>query len=153
MYVVSWNEFESLSIELAKKIHRSNIKYSAIIGINRGGLLLARLLSSMLELPMGVIDAKFSGNKYIVDDNVSMIYSLKGNVLLVDDILEKTSLDIVLKIKQKYKLDKISLACVFYKTNKEDFKPEYYVNQVDSFLKVIFPYQEQNINKHFKQSL
>ena len=58
MYLVSWNEFESLSMELAKQIMASNKKYFAIITVNRGGLLLGRILSGVLGVPLGIISAK-----------------------------------------------------------------------------------------------
>lgn len=153
MYLVSWNEFESLAIDLAKKIKRSNKSFDIIIGVNRGGLLLARLLSSMLELPMGVIDAKYSGNKYIVDNFVSSIYEIEGNILLVDDVFENNSKEIISLLKKKYNAKTVLLACVFYKQNKDTFKPDFFIDKVESIIKIIFPYQEKSINQKFKQSL
>lgn len=154
MYNVSWNEFENLAIELAKKIIDSNKSYSAIIGVSRGGLLISRLLSSMLEIPMGVISAKYVDGRYVIDNNISSIYDIEGDVLLVDDVLEPISKEIVLKIKNNYpKINSISLAGIFYKTNNQKFKPEYYINEVKDMLTIIFPYQEKNINQNLKYCL
>ncbi len=153
MYKVSWNEFESLSIELAKNILDSGKKFTAIVGVSRGGLLLARLLSSILKLPMGVIDAKYVQNKYVIDEHVSTIFELKGDILLVDDVLEIISKEIILKIKKNYKhVTSVSSASIFYKTNN-NFKPDFYVNNVKDMLTIIFPYQEISINENFENSL
>jgi hypoxanthine phosphoribosyltransferase len=150
MYKVSWNEFENLAIELAKKIIYSEKEYTAVIGVSRGGLLITRLLSSMLEIPMGIISAKYVDGKYMIDNHISTIYELEGDVLLVDDVLEETSKEIVLKIKKNYpKINKISLACIFYK-NKQKFKPDFYISDIKDMLTIIFPYQEKSINENLK---
>jgi hypoxanthine phosphoribosyltransferase len=153
MYKVSWNEFESLAIDLAKKIIDDNKSYTAVIGVSRGGLLLARLLSSMLELPMGVIAAKHVDGKYHVDNYVSTIYDIEGDVLLVDDVFDDVSKEIIIKLNKNYpKIKSISQACIFYKTNKTKFKPDYYISEVKDMLTIVFPYQEININENLKYS-
>jgi hypoxanthine phosphoribosyltransferase len=148
MYDVSWNEFENLAIELAKKIIDSDKSFTAVIAVSRGGLLLARLLSSMLELPMGVISAKHIHNKYIIDDYISSIYDIEGDILVVDDVLEESSREICVKISKNYKqVNKIALACIFYKKNKINFEPEFAISEIKNMLTIVFPYQEANINK------
>jgi len=148
MYYISWNEFESLSLELGKKIIDSKKKYSAVICVSRGGLLLGRLLSGVLNLPLGVISAKFVNNKYVVDNNISCLFDIKGDILLVDDVLEqKESEEIVQKIKKIQKeVKKIDLASIFYRSENE-FVPTYYVNKIKDRLTIVFPYQEEIINK------
>lgn len=153
MYKVSWNEFESLSIGLAKKIIDSKNKYSIIIGVSRGGLLLARLLSSMLNLPLAVISSKHINGKFVIDENISSLYKIKGNVLLVDDVFQECSKEIVSFLKKKYKLDHISQACIFYKQNKTDFVPDFYINKVKDMLTIVFPYQEKSICENLEYSL
>jgi len=154
MYDVSWNEFESLAIELAKKILDSDKSFTAVIGVSRGGLLLARLLSSMLDLPMGVISAKHINGKYVVDDYISSIYDIEGDVLIVDDVLEESSKEIRVKITKNYKnITSTSLACIFYKRNKSKFEPEFSISEVKNMLTIVFPYQEASINENLKYSL
>jgi len=148
MYYISWNEFESLSLELGKKIIDSKKKYSSVICVSRGGLLLGRILSGILNLPLGVISAKNINNKYVIDNNISCLFDIKGDILLVDDVIEqKESVEITKKIKKIQKeVRNIDLACIFYKSQNE-FVPLYYVNKIKDRLTIVFPYQEEIINK------
>jgi hypoxanthine phosphoribosyltransferase len=150
MYSLSWNEFEALSMELAKKIQLSGEEFNVIVAVSRGGLLLGRLLSSLLQLPMGVIFAKNIDGKYFVDNSISSIYEMEGNVLLVDDVFEETANLIVEKIKKNYSnVKNISLACLIYKS-KNNFKVKFSINKVENKLNIVFPYQEEKINKSYK---
>ena len=150
MYSLSWNEFETLAMEVAKKIQNSEKTFDIVVAVSRGGLLLGRLLSSMLELPMGVISAKEMDGKYYVDDYISTIYDIEGNVLLVDDVFEETGNLIIKKIKKNYpKINNVTLACLLYKSTS-NFKVEFSINKVEKKLNIIFPYQEDKINKSYK---
>ncbi|HOD89548.1 MAG TPA: phosphoribosyltransferase family protein [archaeon] len=158
MYLVSWNEFESLSMELAKQIMASNKKYFAIITVNRGGLLLGRILSGVLGVPLGIISAKYMTDKknYIIDKNISFLYDmygeLQGNILLIDDIFEATGNDIKKVImKNNKKIKYIDLGCVFYKS-KDSFKPDFYINQIKHDINIIFPYQEKALLSDLRDS-
>jgi len=153
MYKVSWTEFESLAIDLTKKIKASNKNFTFIIGVSRGGLLLARLLSSTLGLPMGVITAKHVDGVYHVDNYISSIFDVDGDVLLVDDVMDDASRAVLLKINNNYKeVKSITSACVFYKRNKTNFKPDFFISKVEDFITILFPYQEKSILKNFKNS-
>jgi hypoxanthine phosphoribosyltransferase len=154
MYDISWREFNSLSIDLAKQITYSEKTFDAIVCVSRGGLLLGRLLSSVLELPLGVISAKKVNNKYVVDNYISTIYDLKGDILLVDDVFESSANIIKNKIKSNYKnIQNISLACIFYKKDILTFKPDFFINQIKNELDIVFPYQEKALIKDFKYAL
>lgn len=150
MYSLSWNEFETLAMEVAKKIQNSEKTFDIVVAVSRGGLLLGRLLSSMLELPMGVISAKKMDDKYYVDDYISTIYDIEGDVLLVDDVFEETGNLIIKKIKKNYpKINSVTLACLLYKSTN-NFKVEFSINKVAEKLNIVFPYQEEKINKSYK---
>ncbi len=150
MYDISWNEFETLAMDLVKKIECSDKTYDAVVCISRGGLLLGRLISAILKIPLGIISAKMVDNKYVVDDYISCVYEIEGNVLLVDDILEDTVSLIIKKLKKNYKkIDEILLACVFYKS-KNKFKPNYYINKITHKLDIIYPYQEGALKETYK---
>jgi len=151
MYKISWDEFETLSLGLAKKIVDSGRKFDAVIAISRGGLLLGRILSGVLNLPMAVISAKYSDDKkeYLIDDKVSFLYKLQGDVLLVDDLLEDVSLWILKSIKKNHpSVKEISLAGIFYKTSN-DFKPDFYINNIQSNMWILFPYQNKALETDF----
>lgn len=147
---MSFKEFEVLALDLSKKIKASNKEYDLIVGISRGGLSLAKILSHILDLPMGVISAKSIDERYVVDNYVSSIYEVEGNILLVDDVFEKTGLIVLNKIKKNYpKVKDIDLACVFYKT-VSDFLPKYYIDKIKNELNIVFPYQKKALEQSFR---
>jgi len=153
MYKVSWTEFESLAIDLTKKIKSSNKNFSFIVGVSRGGLLLSRLLSSTLDLPMGVIAAKHVDGVYHVDNYISTIYDVEGDILLVDDVMDQASVNVISKINKNYKnINSITSACIFYKGTEKSFKPDFFTSKVDEFITIVFPYQEKTILKNFENS-
>jgi hypoxanthine phosphoribosyltransferase len=150
MYYISWNEFESLALDLAKNIDLSNKKYDLIVTVGRGGLLLGRILASLLKLPLGVIFAKTINKKYEISEDISCLFEIKGNVLLVDDLMDDNALLIQKKIKSKYsKVQTITLASIFYK-NSNNFKPDYSLNKIKHEMTLIFPYQEMALQKNYK---
>ncbi|MEI8364440.1 MAG: hypothetical protein WCF78_03205 [archaeon] len=153
MYYTSWNEFESLSLELGKKILTSNKKYSAVICISRGGLLLGRILSGILGLPLGIISAKVINNKYVIDNTITCLYDLKGDVLLVDDVFEDRGEDVAKKVKKLQKnIKNIDLACIFYKSETK-FIPKYSINKIKDKLTIVFPYQEASLCQDYDNCL
>jgi hypothetical protein len=145
---MSWNEFESLSLDLAKKIKDSRKDIDIIICISRGGLVLGKILSEVLDKPLAVISAKYLGARYTVDDNISSVYPVKGNVLLVDDILEDTVNDIMLVIKKNKAVKNIILASVFYRKKQNNFKPDFFVGDIKDSLWITFPYQAGCLKGH-----
>jgi len=148
MYSMSWNEFESLSLDLAKKIKDSRKEIDIIICVSRGGLVLGKILSEVLDKPLAVISAKYLGSRYTVDDNISSVYPIKGNVLLVDDILEDTVDDIVGVIKKNKAVKNIALASIFYRKKKNNFKPDFFVGDIKDSLWITFPYQAGCLKGH-----
>ena len=150
MYLMSFKEFEVLALDLAKKIKSSKKEYDLIVGVSRGGLLVSKILSNILDIPMGVISAKSIEGKYLVDNYITCIYEIEGDVLLVDDVFEKTGLNVSNKIKKKHpKIDNIDLGCIFYKSNSE-FKPKFSIDKIKNELNIVFPYQKQALEKRFR---
>jgi uncharacterized protein len=148
MYRISWDEFERLSVDLYKIIKESNKKYGHIMCVARGGLLIGRLLSEMMDLPLGVISAKCEDNKYIVKEEISSFVNLKGNILLVDDILEETIEEVSKIISKNKNVKKIDVAGIFYRPKENNFVPDFYINKIIDKVWVCFPYQKETLKKH-----
>lgn len=148
MYKISWDEFERLSVDLYKNIKKSNKKYDHIVCVARGGLLLGRLLSEMLNLPLAIISAKCTDNQYIVKEQISTFKKIKGNVLLVDDVLEETIEEISKIIKKNKDVKNIEVAGIFYRQKTKNFVPDFYINKIIDKVWVYFPYQAGTLKKH-----
>lgn len=138
---MSWNEFESLALELSKKIKTSKVEFNIIVCVSRGGLVLGKILSEVLDKPLAIISARYLGAKYTVDNCISSVYPVKGNILLVDDVLEGTVSDIIKVIKKNTAVENITLASVFYRKKDDGFKPDFYIGDVKDSLWIVFPYQ------------
>ena len=81
---VSWADIHSFNDSILRQLKADNIKIDSILGIARGGMIPATMLSYKLETPYldmlgvrtrDVDDTQFYGNPNLV-----------GNVLIVDDI-------------------------------------------------------------------
>ena len=117
---LSWNEYLKLIDKLCEKIKKSGIYFTAIIGIPRGGMIPAVILSHKLEM-----------------ECVSYIPK-NGTVLLVDEIIDTGN-----TLKEKFKSFSISNAKIYtatiFKNKKCKIKPNFYVEEVKNW--VVFPYE------------
>ncbi|MFH1126676.1 MAG: phosphoribosyltransferase family protein [archaeon] len=93
MISVSWDEFFELSQKLAKKVQKK--RFDSVVCINRGGLVVGRMLSDALGLPLGVVSAKAydvgraeQRKDVVVDRKISIVGDTGKTVLLVDDIAD-----------------------------------------------------------------
>jgi len=74
---------------IATWIRTQGIKYDMVVGIARGGLPLATVLSYRLDLPLDVISWQTrSGNHRHIPSKVLDAVGARKNVLLVDDIID-----------------------------------------------------------------
>lgn len=91
---LSWDGFDKLARELVDQIRKSNVRFDAILGIARGGLILAGFLSYHLGIkPFYTVNTKLYEDRTLVvpeilyyPENVQL-----GHVLVVDDILDTGS--------------------------------------------------------------
>ena len=70
---IDWIIVEYLVSILVEKIKKSDIKYDMIVGINRGGLIPAVMLSHKLELPMITMmpdDVLINDKHYLIVDEI-----------------------------------------------------------------------------------
>ena len=151
---ISWEKVEQLSYNIAYKIKKNNIKIDVIIPILRGGMPIALLLSSMLDVSdMACIHIRRSKddnpntefgspiNKGIT--NVEVIKD--ANILIVDDTLDSAkTLDYATSIIQWYKPKSINVASL-YNFNKDTFKKVYSGEEVVSYKWVVFPWEDKKI--------
>jgi len=145
---MSWNEFEGLSLELANQIKDSKKDFDLIICVSRGGLVLGKILSEILDKPLGVVSAKYLGDKYTVDSCISCIYPIKGKILLVDDVMEEIVNDISKVIKKNKGVTTVTLATLFYRKKGKKFVPDFSINEIQKDIWITFPYQKKCLKEH-----
>jgi len=142
---VSWREFESLTDKLCEKIKRKNENFDNIICIATGGLILGKLVSEKLTLPLGIISMKAYEDKKLkklkFDKHISTTKKVDGSVLLIDDIADSgTSLRTAFNYLVSYKgIKKVKTATLFNKPSSS-FIPHYFVKETSDW--VVFPYEK-----------
>ena len=134
---MNWTDFEQEMRTLSEKI---NYKPDKIIGITRGGIIPARLLSAFLDVKdmYGIAVKKVGEERKVVTD---ILEDLTGkHVLLVEDILETGRSLIIAKQYLESKGAKIKTACL-YTMSISEIEPDFYLTQIQDVKK--FPWEKQ----------
>ena len=134
---MNWQEFEKEISKLAEKI---DYKPDAIIGIVRGGIIPARILSTKLKVgDVYCVNVRKSGDERriktaILDDLVDK------NLLLVEDVLE-SGLSIMAAKEHLEKRKALVKTAALYVTPQSQLIPEFYIEKVEFPLKLLFPWE------------
>jgi uncharacterized protein len=140
---LTWDELQNQCFKLVKRIKNQNLKLDRIVCISRGGLIVARILSDFLDLPISnftivsYVSVGITGKPKIAE---KLVVDLKNeSILLVDEIVDhgttlKCALD-YLKTKKPKKI--YSLAPIIKPWTK--VKPDYYLVKTKKW--VVYPYE------------
>jgi hypothetical protein len=148
---ISWPELIRLTDDFIKKVTEKT--YDSIMCIGSGGLVLGKLVSDQLSLPLSVISAKSykkgetdKKDSDVLIGSISTTFKIKGNILLIDDLVDGGHTMKMVKehlLKNK-KLKEITTATLFKKPISI-FTPDYFVEEVNDW--IVFPYEK---NEFFK---
>ena len=148
---VDWNEVKRLTQGIANKLIFDKKDIDLIVPIIRGGMPIAMLLSSMLDVEeMSCIHIRRS-----IDDNPNTEFKTpvnKGitntekiknsNILIVDDTLDsKITLDYAINLLKEYQPKSITVA-ILYNFNKNTFDSIYSGEEVQKYKWVVFPWEK-----------
>lgn len=132
---MTWEELTTEVTELSTKI---NFTPDIIVGIVRGGLVPARLLSSKLKAKdMYCLTVKKIGAKRKVTNDILEDLTDK-KLLLVEDMLETGKSLIVAKEYLANKGADVKTACL-YTMPISEIKPDFYIREVNEIIK--FPWE------------
>ncbi|MFC1711096.1 phosphoribosyltransferase [Patescibacteria group bacterium] len=89
---ISWQELHNLCFKLALKIEKENLRFDRIVCISRGGLIVARIFSDFLDLPI----SNFTIVSYVSVGNIGKpkiveklsIDIRNEKILLIDEIVD-----------------------------------------------------------------
>ena len=156
---VNWEEVENLSFNIAKQVLNAKKEIDLIVPILRGGMPIAMLLSSMLNVEdMACIhirrsisdepNAEFKANP--INKGITNVVKITGaNILIVDDTLDsKITLDYTVNLVKKYHPKSISIA-ILYNFNKDTFGSVYSGEEVKKYKWIIFPWEDKQIKGGF----
>jgi len=151
-YPMDWIEFDKLCYKLAEKVTDDNAKPDNILCIARGGLVIGRIMSDILGLPLHVMYTQRYRKgtketyKSIMLTGITGTSLFEGNVLITDDITDEgiTMKAVYEKIKGMDDVKNVKTAVLVHKP-RSIFKPDYYAKVMDKW--IIFPYEVCEYNK------
>ena len=153
LIVLSWSEFVEDIVRLADKLKGQ--EFDLIIGISRGGLVAARLLSDLLGikeiLTLGISYYKGIGRRgeepVIISDIGKNVEGMC--VLLVDDVADTgLTLKAAVEYLEKKGVGKIT-TCTVYIKPWCSYLPDYYSRVLDGW--IVFPYEHAETIQELSQ--
>ena len=155
--VATWNQIYDMLLDLANKIQGDGYKPDVIIGIARGGLVPARILSDVLETPeLAIIQIEYYVSIAQTRQEPILKRSLLTQItekkaLLVDDVSDTgKSLQLAKNHLQQQDAKEIKTATLYAKPQTIT-KPDYYEKQTSHW--IVFPWDAKEtvrkiIQKH-----
>jgi len=143
---LKWCDVESDIKDLTDNIKKSGEKFDAILGIARGGLVPAMLLSDSLDQHnIATIGMRLYKNGKKLESLEILDWPAKSmegkNVLVVDDISDTGETLMQLKAwLEKQKVSAFKIACLHVKA-KTDVKPDFYSRELDGW--VCYPWNRR----------
>jgi hypoxanthine phosphoribosyltransferase len=90
--IVTFDEFKGLVQEICRQIAKDNWRPDYIVGLTRGGLLPATMISHYLEVPMQSLDVSLGdGGECVSNLGMGEDAFTGKNILIVDDINDQGS--------------------------------------------------------------
>ncbi len=149
--VISWKEIDLFVDKLSKDINESGFHPDAIIGIARGGLVPAALLSDKLgAIPLYVIKTEHWPQPGKSIGVVKITYSFSTNlvgkkVLLVDDISDSgdSFKAAIAHVRKENMPDEIRTAALQFANEKSTLKPDYYAEDKPEGVWITYPWTRE----------
>ncbi len=146
---VSWPEYGNLAEALAEKVHSCGNKFDLVVGIARGGMPVAMVVSDHLDVRIDFINVKSyvgigeRGTPRILS---TLTEDITGkNVLIVDDLVDQGD---TMKVVEEYlsrQSPNLLEVAVLFKKPWTKFEPDYYLEVVDRW--VVFPFELSEVNR------
>ena len=146
---VSWAEYGRLSSKLVRRVRSSANRIDLVIGISRGGIPVAMVISDELGVKIDIINVK--SYKGIAERGQPRIIStltedVNGKrVLLVDDLVDEgATMEAVVRYLSGEKPKELKTAVLFKKPWSK-FEPDFYLEVLDEW--VVFPWERGEVGR------
>ncbi len=143
--ILTWKKIHEASLKLASEITKERLEIDLIVGILRGGYIVARILGDMLGTEnIGVVEVKFykgieeRAERPIITQPLTA--DVRGkNVLVVDDVVDSgRTLEIVTEQVRLRGARSVRTAVLFYKP-KSIIRPDFFAHETSEW--VVFPWE------------
>lgn len=147
---ITFDTYAQMCERLGRQVLASKKSYDVILCLARGGMLVGDILSRMLDLPLAVMVAKSyegeeAGQVLLSDIAVIDPSLLKGNVLLVDDLLDTgaTIQAAERHLKAYYGSQSIDIAVLWWKHTSKQYADYYikFLNEAENCW-IVQPFEE-----------
>jgi hypoxanthine phosphoribosyltransferase len=148
-YTIGWALYGTLVSNLTRAIEKSGREFDLIVGIARGGIPVAMVISDRLGVEVDIINVKSytgiakRGRPKIIS---TLTESVRGKrVMLVDDLVDEgETMKTVTGYLRKAKPKNLSTAVLFRKPWSR-FEPDFYLETVDKW--VVFPWEYGEVGR------
>ncbi len=148
-YFITWKDLHETCFKLAKKILDGKLEFDRIVCISRGGLIIARIFSDFLNLPISnftivsYVSVGKTGKPKIVEKLAVDIKNEK--ILLIDEVVDNgTTLKKAVSYLKTFSPKKITTLVPYIKP-WSSLKPDFWQVKTDEW--IIFPYEvKESIN-------
>jgi len=146
---LSWPEYGNLAEALAEKVRSGGKQFDLVVGIARGGLPVAMVVSDHLGVRIDFINVKSYdgiGKRSTPRILSTLTEAMEGkNILVVDDLVDQgDTLATVTEYLGQQKPRLVQTAVLFKKPWSKT-EPDYYLEVVDKW--VVFPFELSEVNR------
>jgi uncharacterized protein len=140
---ISWSEYGNLAEALAEKVRANGKKYDLVVGIARGGIPIAMVVSDHLNVKIDFINVKSYndiGKRTAPRILSTLTEGVAGkDILLVDDLVDQgDTMDFLTRYLDDQKPKSLETAVMFKKPwSKTD--PDYFLETVSEW--IVFPFE------------
>lgn len=142
---VTWDDIHVMSLKIARRIIEDNYKPDAIVGVLRGGFIVARIVADVLDVEdLGAVEVKFykgiaeHAERPIITQPLTLDVRDK-KVLIVDDVVDSgRTLEVVTEQVRLHGASIVKSAALFTKP-KSIIHPDFYITMTTNW--VIFPWE------------
>jgi hypoxanthine phosphoribosyltransferase len=146
---VSWPEYGNLAEALAEKVRSSGRGFDLVIGIARGGIPVAMVVSDRLNVRIDFINVKSYtgiGERGVPRILSTLTQDIRGkNVLVVDDLVDQGDTMQMVKAHLSAQDPERLETAVLFKKPWTRIEPDYYLEVVDRW--VVFPFELSEVNR------
>lgn len=152
--ILNWKKIHEASIKLSQDILKEGLEADLVVGILRGGYIVARILCDLLGNDnIGVVEVKFykgieeRAERPIITQPLTA--DVKGkNVLVVDDVVDSgRTLEIVTEQVRLRGARSVRTAVLYYKS-RSIIKPDFFAQETNEW--VVFPWEFCEFIREFK---
>ena len=146
---VSWPEYGFLAEALAEKVHSSGKRFDLVVGVARGGMPVAMVVSDHLNVRIDFVNVKSYvgiGERGVPKIISTLTEGIAGkNILIVDDLIDHGDTMMVVEQYLSGQGPKLLEVAVLFKKPWTKFEPDYYLEVVDRW--VVFPFELNEVNR------